>query len=89
MLIQNLDMNYIGNSNNYGVWLRSNAELFAGGGGGGRGEQGTSGPDGACYTPRVTAGNLSNGWGEWYSYTRGGGCQCEWYIGCGLSLIHI
>ncbi len=78
-----VEMNSIGNSNNYGVWLRSNAELFAGGGGGGRGEEGTAGPDGACYTPRVTAGNLSNGWGEWYSYTRGGGCQCEWYIGCG------
>ena len=28
-------------------------------------------------------GNFSNGWGEWYSYSRGGGCQCEWYIGCG------
>ena len=83
-----VQMTPTGNSNNYGVWLRSNSELFAGGGGGGRGELGTAGPDGVCYSPRVTGGNFSNGWGEWYSYRRGNGsrtwgCQCEWYIGCG------
>mgnify|MGYP001335743233 CR=1 FL=1 len=27
--------------------------------------------------------NVNNGYGEWYSYSRGGDCQCEWYIGCG------
>ena len=83
-----VEMTGTGNSNNYGVWLRSNSELFAGGGGGGRGELGTAGPDGACHTPRVTTGTFSNGYGEWYSYRRGNqqrtwGCQCEWYIGCG------
>ena len=71
------------NSNNFGVWLRSNSELFGGGGGGGRGGGGTKGPDGPCWSPRATVGNLSGGWGEWYSYSRGGDCQCEYYIGCG------
>ena len=71
------------NSNNFGVWLRSNSELFGGGGGGGRGGGGTKGPDGPCWLPKVTVGNVNNGYGEWYSYSRGGDCQCEWYIGCG------
>ena len=71
------------NSNNFGVWLRSNSELFGGGGGGGRGGGGTKGPDGPCWSPRATVGNLSGGWGEWYSYSRGDDCQCEYYIGCG------
>ena len=71
------------NSNNFGVWLRSNSELFGGGGGGGRGGGGTKGPDGPCWLPKVTGGNVNSGWGEWYSYFRGGDCQCEWYIGCG------
>ena len=75
------------NSNNFGVWLRSNSELFGGGGGGGRGGAGTKGPDGPCWLPKVTGGNVNNGWGEWYSYSRGGGCQCEWYIGCGNFLV--
>ena len=83
-----VQMTPTGNSNNFGVWLRSNSELFAGGGGGGRGELGTAGPDGACYSPRVDTGDFSSGYGEWYSYRRGNqqrtwGCQCEWYIGCG------
>ena len=71
------------NSNNFGVWLRSNSELFGGGGGGGRGGGGTKGPDGPCWLPKATVGNVNNGYGEWYSYSRGGDCQCEWYIGCG------
>jgi len=61
------------NSNNFGIWLRSASELFAGGGGGGRGGGGAVGPDGPCWLPRVSVGNFNNGWGEWYSYSRGGG----------------
>ncbi len=64
------------------------AQVYGGGGGGGKGNTGATGPNGACYEPRVTGGTYSNGWGEWYSYSRGGSCQCEWYIGCGNYLDH-
>ena len=75
------------NGKNINVSVTNSGKIYGGGGGGGWGGKGSMGPDGVYYKPRDAAaggaaGSSSSGLGEWYSFSNGGDCQCEWYIDC-------
>ena len=74
-----------GYNNKIKIPNRNTIVLAGGGGGGGKGGQGTNGPGGVKWFPRVN-GETSNydttkppnhNWGEWYSYRKGSGNKCD------------
>jgi hypothetical protein len=66
------------------VSVTNTGKIYGGGGGGGQGGTGSKGPDGVYFIPRVIGGTLTNGLGEWYTYSQGGGCGVS-DSGCGDS----
>jgi hypothetical protein len=51
------------------ITMNEGSAIKGGGGGGARGADGWTGPNGPCWERRT--------------YTKGGGCNCEWYPQCG------